>query len=167
MEHRLLERIFSSKLQLKYPSMKVISLLVLDRMLPLSESPAIVLYGFRSHHEFPNVANSYWLESMSKFSRSGHVYVPYMIVDDNGQTIRHPPERYPETPLRELSVAIRLIEKWLMKSKPRARYFMRKKTTENLLLEMNKLSKTHGAEFIVAMIGTDLRTNFLPSACPS
>ena len=81
--------------------------------------------------------------------------VPYVTVDDNGKTIRHAPERYPETPLRELSVAIRLIEKRIMKSKPRGRYSMRKKATENLLLEMDRLCKTYGAEFIVVMIEGD------------
>ena len=151
------------KLQQKYPSLKVVnygtaaygsyqSLLILEQELPRMASPKFVLYGFISQHEIRNVAHYNWLRTLSAFSKRGHVNVPFATLDDNNRIVRHPPEGYISLPFRESLSLIHRIERAYMKIKTSRRFKQKKKVTEEILLQMDKVSKEYGAIFIVVLL---------------
>lgn len=154
---------YAWKLQERYPESKVMnygsgaygtyqSLLVLERELPRLKSPTMVLYGFFDHHEERNVAPGGWLEMLSKLSRRGHVCVPYATLSDNGSLVRHPPACYPITPFRESLSTIAFLDKVYMKITTMKRFDQRRLVTEKLLVEMQDVCETHGAQFAVVLL---------------
>ncbi len=159
---------FAWKLQEKYPSLNVLnygtagygsyqSLLTLERELPRL-SPAIVLYGFVQHHEVRNVASYKWVKSLSKFSRRGHVDLPYVTLDEEGALARHAPRRYLTLPLRESLATVALIESAYMKLRAKSRIHRKRPATERVLLEMARLVERHGAQFVLAILSADPET---------
>lgn len=151
------------KLQERYPALNVLnygtagyggyqSLLVLEKELPRLTSPIIVLYGFNDHHKTRNVATSGWMQTLSKFSRRGHVFVPYVTFEENNGLIRHMPERYLELPYRESSATIAMIEKVYMKIKTMNRSSQERLVADQILLEMNRISERSGAQFVMAIL---------------
>ena len=156
------EETFSWKLQKQYPSLNVLnygtggygsyqSLLVLEKELPRLASPKTVLYGFIQHHEDRNVASDYWLDLLSKFSKRGHVFLPYVTFEKDKGLVRHPPERYSALPFRESLATIALIEKIYMKLKTRNRKSQKRLVTEQVLLEMKRVTEQYDAKFVVAL----------------
>ncbi len=163
---------YTWKLQERFSLLKVInygiggygtyqSLLVLEKELPRIKSPLIVLYGFLDEHQTRNVAPVSWLESLQKVSKRGHVYLPFATLDNAGLLVRHLPERYPETPLREYSATITYFESKYAKLKGMGREKQKQLVTEKLILEMKKLSEKFGARFIVpALWLTEFREQY-------
>jgi hypothetical protein len=154
------------KLQKQFPSLNVLnygtagygsyqSLLVLEKELPRLTSPNTVLYGFNQQHEVRNIAPAEWLEILSKFSRRGHVFVPYVTLDEDNGFVRHPPERYLELPFRESLASIALIEKAYIQIKTMNRTSHKQLLTEQVLLEMNRITEKYGAKFVVALLLVD------------
>jgi len=154
---------FAWKLQEKYPSLKVLNygtggygsyqcLLLLERKLPRLIFPRFVLYGFIPHHEVRNVASEDWLRLLSSFSRRGDVDVPFAAFDESKGLVWHLPERYLSLPHRESSAVITLIERAYMKIKTRKRHSQKRRVTEKILLQMNRVSRRHGATFIVVLL---------------
>lgn len=149
---------FAWKLQEKLPSFSVMnfgtggygtyqSLLVLERELPHLSSPMFVYYGFIEDHVARNVALSSWLRRLTSFSDRGHIATPYVSVDKHGELVRHAPEQYSSFPLRESSALVTLVEMVYMKLKTWDRIDQIHTTTEQLILEMNRISAEHGAVF--------------------
>lgn len=156
---------YSWKLQQEYPCFKIVnygtggygsyqSLLVLEKELPHMASPKFVLYGFIDHHEVRNVAHHAWLSVLSALSRRGHVNVPFATLNANSRLVRHPPEAYISLPYRESLSLIHTIEQAYMKIKTWRRFRQRRKVTEEILIQMNKVSKEYGASFIVVLLST-------------
>lgn len=154
---------YAWKLQKKYPSLKVVnygtggyggyqSLLVLERELPRMAFPKIVLYGFIGHHEVRNVVPESWLRTLSSYSRRRHVSIPYATFDNDVGMIRHPPETYLSLPFRESLALVALIEQACVKFRSRNRYKQRRMVTEAVLLQMDKISREYGANFIVVLL---------------
>jgi hypothetical protein len=153
---------FAWKLQSKLPARKVLnygtsaygtyqSLLVLERLLPTLDSSAIILYGFTHFHEERNVASSDWLETLARYSRRGHVFVPFASLNREG-LCRNAPESYPAWPLREHLVTVRLAEKAFMNVKAKRRTAQKTIVTEELILEMNRLCKERSVGFAVVLL---------------
>jgi hypothetical protein len=151
------------KLQERFPYMKVLnygtgaygtyqSLLSLEQILPVTNSPAIVIYGFIQHHEIRNVSPSCWMETLTRFSKRGHVFVPYATINENGVLCSHQPDSYPSWPLREHLTIVSLAEKAFMKLKTNRRKSQKSMVTEQLLIEMQGLCNKYGISFIVAML---------------
>lgn len=157
---------YSWKLQNQYPFLNVLnygtggygsyqSMLVLDNELGRLNSPDIVLYGFIQHHEDRNVASWGWLRSLAQLSRRGHVFLPYGTIDDDQKLVRHAPERYVALPLRGSSATIQLIEKAYMSIQSKKRHSLKREVTEQILLEMQKITEQHGAKFVVILLQAD------------
>ena len=153
---------FAWKIQAAFPAFEVLnygtngygtyqSLLLLERVLPGLMSPRIVIYGFIDHHEDRNVATAEWLELLSSYSRRAHVYVPYATADAEGKLVRHRPERYQPLPFREHLALAALGEKALARIKASGRARQGRIVTQQLMLEMSKVSAAHGADFAVAL----------------
>lgn len=153
---------FPWKVQARFPSYEVLnygtngygtfqSLLLLEQVLPALRGPRIVIYGFIDHHEDRNVATAEWLELLAGYSRRGHVSVPYVTADGEGNLARHRPVRYQPLPFRERSAVAALVEKALAKGAARGRAEQGRMVTQQLILEMRALSRAHGADFAVAL----------------
>ena len=130
-------------------------LLVLEKELPRLTSPITVLYGFIQHHEVRNVAPDHWLKALSSLSRRGHVFVPYVTFEVDKGLVRHAPERYLALPFRESLATTALIEKAYMKIKTKKRNFQKRLVTEQVLLEMNRITEQYGATFVLALLQVD------------
>lgn len=128
------------------------SLLYLERVLPKSFGPKYILYGFFDHHENRNVAESVWLKSISASSSRGHLKIPFATIDKNDNLLRHSPKSYPNFPFKTSSALITKVEQAYMNIKTHKRFLQKRKVTEKILLEMDKLSIKHSATFIVLML---------------
>ncbi len=162
---------YAWKLQNRYPHLEVInygtgaygtyqSLLLMERELPKLKSPKLVLYGFIDHHEIRNVATARWLRKLSRWSRRGHVHVPYATVSENCELVRHPPEDYGRPfPLRDSLAIAEFAERIYKELKIRiAREHQKRQVTECLLLKLNTISQAHGAQFAVAILEAEPET---------
>jgi hypothetical protein len=164
---------FAWKLQQKHPSWEVKnfavgaygtyqSLLTLERRLPLLERPAIVLYGFIGSHEFRNVGPIAWLRTLTNVqSPDSVVMIPYASVGEDGELVRHAPEQYLKLPLRRSSALVSLVEYVTMRSRNgwtrRDRPEAVRAVSEQVLLEMKKVSEAHGARLAVVILRCDPR----------
>jgi hypothetical protein len=154
------------KLQIRYPSFNVLnygtggygsyqSLLVLEKELPRLTYPVIVLYGFIQHHEDRNVAPYGWLNQLSQLSRRGHVFLPYGTLEEDKRLVRNTPERYLVLPLRESLATVSLIEKAYMSIKTKHRHSQKRLVTEQVLLEMKRITEQYGATFVPVLLQAD------------
>lgn len=158
------EETFAWQLQSRYPTIRILnyatagygtyqSLLMMERIFAEPEPrPDIVIYGFNWRHEHRNVAPSWWLAGLTQYARRNHVFVPYCTLNERGELVRHPPERYPEWPLREYSATVNLFQTLLMNWKTQGRESQKRAVTENLLLAMNRLCLEHEAQFVVVLL---------------
>lgn len=161
---------YAWKLQQKFPFFQVRnygtggygtyqSLLMLERELPHLSNPMFVLYGFLpDHHEMRNAASGSWLATLSSFSRRSHIDVPFVTFDSNNSMVRHPPEHYVSLPLREYSALVAFIEKSYMTLETRNRFLKKRSTTEQLLLQLNRVSQENNATFVVVILYSDKST---------
>lgn len=156
---------YAWKLQEKFPSLKVVnygtggygsyqSLLVLEQELKRMTSPKFVIYGFIIHHEVRNVAKHDWLFTISEINKSGQVRVPFATLDKNNRIVRNLPEGYLSLPFGESSALIHTIESAYMKIKTFKRSSNKQKrmVAEEILLQMDKVSKEYGATLFVIKI---------------
>jgi len=157
---------YAWKLQIQYPSFDVLnygtggygsyqSLLVLEKELLRLTSPVIVLYGFIQHHEDRNVASYGWLNQLSQLSRRGHVFLPYGTLEEDTRLARHSPERYLVLPLRKSLATVVLIEKAYMSIKTKHRHSQKRLVTEQVLLEMKRITEQYGATFVPVLLQVD------------
>lgn len=130
------------------------SLMVLERLLSKpGPGPTMVIYGFASFHEDRNVAGWYWLKLLSLYSHRGHIGVPYCDLDPaTGRLRGHPPEAYPAWPLKRFLASVVLAEEAFARLESRRRILQRRAVTEQLLLEMSRLSREKGVQFLVALL---------------
>ncbi|MDY6823621.1 MAG: hypothetical protein SWH68_07485 [Thermodesulfobacteriota bacterium] len=151
---------FGWKLQQRLPAIKVLnygvqaystyqSLLMLERILPHTTNPAIVIYGFMNHHLERNIAPTYW-RAMLNQCNGPSVYIPYATVDKAGRLIHHPPETYTPWPLtKHLKIAQYLHIFYDMKfnQSPDIHPVM-----QRLLLEMQDWCQQYECQFFVAFL---------------
>jgi hypothetical protein len=161
------EDTFAWKLQQEFPSVNVLnygtggygtyqSLLLLEKVLPVSGGVDIVLYGYTQWHEERNVATSDWLNALSRLSTRKNAYgMPYATINRYGVLCRNAPERYPSWPLREFLVTSTTAEKMYMKLKTLRRSSQQTMVTEKVLLEMDALSMKHGSAFTVLLLSCE------------
>lgn len=133
------------------------SLLTLEETLAKASStrPLVVVYGMIDHHEDRNVGAPHWLEGLSKLSKRGHVALPRCEMTAGGALRRVPPEKYPETPLREHSALVTVLEKLFFVLKAGDRDSRKTEVTQALLLEMNEFVKSRGGRLLVALLEMD------------
>lgn len=128
------------------------SLLVLEKILPTLKKPGIVVYGFIHHHESRNVASANWMGVLSRYSKRGHIYVPYVTLDKNDMLCRNQPEKYPSWPYKDRWAAITMVERKFVELKTSSREKQAGAVTKKLLLRMQELCHKHGAEFVIAIL---------------
>ena len=165
---------YAWKLQKRFPFLKVLnygtggygsyqSLLMLERELPGLTRPKFVLYGFIDHHEIRNCAAGEWLQALSSHSRRAHVDVPFVTFDAKKGLVRHSPERYPSWPFRESFASVKVLESAYMKIKTMQRCLQRRLTTEQILLQMNRVSEAYDATFIAVLlrVGNGMKEHYI------
>lgn len=163
------EETYLWKLQEKFPAYEVLnygtagystyqSLLMLERVLPITRNPKVVVYGYYDKHEERNVAPAAWLRKLSMYSRRGHVFVPHVSLSQEGQIIRHSPEAYPSFPLREYSGIVALAESAYAELRAKERTGERRLATQQLLLQMRDVAQRYGAEFVLVFLVVDDQT---------
>ena len=157
------EDTFPWKLQAQFPSYEVLnygvagygtyqSLLVLERELPQLRDVKVVVYGFIDNHEDRNVATANWMEWLSSYSHRHQLDFPFVTVDRDGKLRRHRPVSYPRLPFRENLAIVALMEKALGKFEARGRDTQGRAATQQLILEMKKVSERNGAEFVLTLL---------------
>lgn len=158
---------FAWKLQSRFPSVQILnyatagygtyqSLLMLEKVFAEERTkPDIVMYGFNWRHEHRNVAPSWWLAGLTRFSQRNHVFVPYCTLDESGELRRHPPERYPVWPLREYSALVNFVQTVVMNLQTRGREPQKRAVTEKLILEMRELCEKNHATFVTVMLSAE------------
>lgn len=99
-----------------------------------------------------NAAPGSWLGRLSRYSRRGHVDVPFATFDAEKGMLRHPPERYVSLPFRESSALVALVETAYMNLMTRKRSLNKRLITEKILLEMNRVSKAYNARFVTVLL---------------
>lgn len=154
---------YAWKLQARYPSIDVQnygvagygtyqSLLLLEKILAEPDPPKLVLYGFIDTHINRNVAPADWLRRLAQASEKDHPRVPYVTFDREHETlVRHPPRGYPKWPLCEYSALVNFAQQAYMSLVSRKRHWFQEEIFEKLVLEMNQLSRKHGAEFTIVL----------------
>jgi hypothetical protein len=155
---------YAWKLQQQFPEVEVQNygvagygtyqcLLVLEDLFAGPSPPALVVYAFKDEHELRSAAPCAWLRTLSMASHRGHVDVPYCTVDGGGRLLRHASDRYSAWPLREYSAAITCAESLYMTARTRGRLEQARDVGEKLLLEMDRLCRSHGVPLVVALVG--------------
>ena len=125
------------------------SLRVVERELPRLPSPSFVIYGFYDQHEDRNVASAYWLRHITMRSSGGRVEVPFATYDHKqGALVRHAPETYVSLPMRRSLAIVDLIERTYMVAKATRRFRQRRRVTEAILLQMDRVARGIGATFV-------------------
>ena len=107
---------------------------------------------FIEHHESRNVAPAGWLKLLSQFSRRGHVDLPYCTLDGEGELRRHPPERYPDWPLRGQLATVNFVLEQTMIRRTQDRVGQKQAVTERLLVEMDHLCRSRRVPFAVVFL---------------
>ena len=124
------------------------SLLLLEEIIKQDNDIKIVIYSYIRAHPSRNIGDASWLSHLNKFSRRGHLSLPYAELDKNGNLIRNQPMDYLRLPLREYSALITRLEKKIMRIKFYSRYKDETSITQKIILEMKKLSKKKDIKFI-------------------
>ncbi len=154
---------YAWRLQQRFPALEVRnygtggygtwqSYLTLQRVLPTCKKPVLVLYGFIDHHEIRNAATADWLERLSSLSDRGHIDCPYATIAEDGSLIAHPPERFVTFPLPQRLALTVGMQRLYMKHKTRERAEHGREVTERVMLEMDRLSREHGAKLVVVLL---------------
>lgn len=154
------EQTMAWKLQNRRPEMKVLnygvkaygtyqSLLMLERVLPETTNPAVVLYGFMTHHLDRNTAPEYWRAMMNQCN-SLSVNIPYVTLNDNDRLLRHPPAAYQPGPLARYSKSVQLASIYYDLTFHKSKNMH--SVMQRLLLEMRDLCRQYNCQFIVAFL---------------
>lgn len=154
---------YAWKLQERFPSWRVRNLgtgaygtyqalLLLERAFAQGASPQRVFYGFIEPHEMRNIAHPAWLHMLSLCARRGMVYTPYCSIDAAGDLVRHRPEAYALWPLQHYFATIAFLQDRYANLRGATRTAQARTVTERLLLEMDDLSKQHGARLSVVLL---------------
>jgi hypothetical protein len=128
------------------------SLLMLQRAFREPDPPKLAFYGFDEGHEGRNVAHPLWLQMLSMCSRRGMVEMPYCTLDGGGKLLHHTPKGYPTWPLRGQLASVALLQDAYAHFAARDRPAQARPVTEQLLVEMDRLAKQHGAHFCAVLL---------------
>ena len=124
------------------------SFLLLEDLLKKENKIKIVIYFYINAHNSRNVGDASWLSHLSKYSRRGHLFLPYATLNSNGDLVRKKPLKYLKLPFREYSSLITRLEKKIMRIKLYSKNKDKTKITQKIILEMKKISEKNGSKFI-------------------
>ena len=141
------------------------SLLLLENIIE-NKNTKYVIYGFIKHHEVRNIAHGSWLYLLTRYSRRGFLAMPYASLDQENRLVKNSPVQYINLPFREQSALVAKIEKKIMKMKSVLRDGSKTRITQEILLEMKKISEINKSEFVFVFLETNPRilnlySNFL------
>ena len=128
------------------------SLLALEELFASGNAPQSALYGHIDHHTTRNVARSAWVRHLARLSRTAEVKLPYCSLSPRGELVRHRPEGYPRWPLRDRLAVVNLFLNAVRDAWHEPRHRQRDRITELILLEMQRLCASEGAQFVVALL---------------
>tara|TARA_Y100000590_G_scaffold33844_1_gene37052 strand:+ start:2485 stop:3477 length:993 start_codon:yes stop_codon:yes gene_type:complete len=123
------------------------SFLLLEDLLKKENKIKIVIYFYINAHNSRNVGDASWLSHLSKYSRRGHLFLPYATLNSNGDLVRKKPLKYLKLPFREYSSLITRLEKKTMRIKMYSKYKDEIKITEKIIVKINELSKKNKSKF--------------------
>lgn len=81
--------------------------------------------------------------------------MPYGTLEEDTRLVRHSPEGYLALPFRESLATVVLIEKAYMSIKTKHRHSQKLFVTEQVLLEMKKITEQYGATFVPVLLQVD------------
>jgi hypothetical protein len=111
-----------------------------------------VIYGFINHHETRNVAPAGWLHTLATATRAGPLMVPFVTIAPDGKLERRRPEGIRRWPLTRQLASFALLEDRIVKLRTTARAQQSRKATEALLLELQRVTREHGARLLVVFL---------------
>jgi hypothetical protein len=129
------------------------SLLSLERHFAAAhDSPTVVIYGFIDYHEGRNVAPASWLKALATASRAGTLSVPFVTLGADGALERHVLDRANSWPLRSHLASVALVEERVLELRTRGRFEQRRETTDQLLLQLQRVTREHRSPLLVAIL---------------
>ena len=128
------------------------SLLLLESIMKNRNDIKYVIYGFIKHHEVRNIAHGSWLHLLTKYSRRGHLALPYASLNKDNKLVKNPPVQYISLPFREQSALIAKVEKKIMKMKSISRDNNKTRIAQEILLEMKKVSELNKSKFVFVFL---------------
>ncbi len=130
------------------------SLLILEQKLPALQPTRMVIYGFIEHHDQRNIGEAGWLQMLGR--GNAKVKIPYATIDKQGLLVRHEPQSPIRLPMRNHFVLPLFLEYPVsvvrFETGPQGRSAQKEQVTERLILEMDKLSSEHGADFALVIL---------------
>ena len=127
------------------------SLLTLQEKLPGIPGKKIVIYGFIGHHPQRNVVDSGWVKMLAVPGKAGQL-PPYATINEDGDLEIHPVSFFTPWPLKDKLAIVNTAETAYIELQTRAREQQKYAVTEKLVLEMQHLAKSGGAEFVVIFL---------------
>ena len=131
------------------------SLLLLEEKLKNHNNVETIIYFYINAHRSRNIGDASWLSNLNKFSRRGHLSLPYADLDKDGILIRNNPSEYIKLPFREYSALVTRIEKKIMRMKFFSQYNDKTEILYKILIEMKKLSKNNSSKFFFINLDSD------------
>jgi hypothetical protein len=89
---------------------------------------------------------------LAQYARKGMVAVPYATLRANGTAEYHQPTRYPPWPLRDRLAFVDALELASTTLEASGRIRTKTEVTEQLLLDMDVLSRKYGATLVVVLL---------------
>lgn len=163
---------FAWKLQKTRPDLAVLnygvraygtyqSLLMLEKVLPATQSPRLVIYGIIPHHRYRNTTSRFWQASLS-YHATTPVAMPYVTLGGNGKLIRHQPKRAALWPLSKKLKTVFLAEMaWYVCTRDDEQHL--DIITQKLIWQMNRLCKSYDCQFMVVILSSlseDLKSTY-------
>jgi hypothetical protein len=130
------------------------SLLTIDKY-TRSNTPDLIIYGFNDFHEMRNTASFIWLRGITLNStQSDMVILPYGTIE-NGELVRHSPDKFANWPGRKQSALITAAEDVYEGSRTFKRTSQGADVTRQIIIEMDKTAKQNGSEFIIVFLASE------------
>ena len=155
---------FGWKLQSRFPSLNLRnfgvagygtfqSLLLFEQTLGQTEvPPRLAIYGLIGHHEARNVGGYEWGNFLSRFSRRGHVDLPYARIDEQGRLVRYPPVSYADGPLVRAFATVYAVRRLYHTLRDSELAQQKRSVTLRLILELRETCACSGCELLVVAL---------------
>ena len=135
------------------------SFLLLEEILKNNNNIKIIVYSYINAHLSRNIGDASWLSNLNKFSKRGHLSLPYADLDAYGNLIKNNPTEYIKLPFREHSALVTRLEKKIMRIKFYSKHNNKKNILNKITIEMKNLSEKNGSKFFFVNLDPD-KENF-------
>ena len=131
------------------------SFLLLEEILKKNNDIKMIVYSYINAHRSRNIGDASWLSNLNKFSKRGHLSLPYADLDMKGNLIKNSPVEYIKLPFREYSSLVTRLEKKIMRIKFYSKYNNKTEVLKKIIIEMKNLSRKNGSKFFFINLDSD------------